>query len=94
MILEPKYNTSYTEDSIREHLTKEFPDEMWVFRKIKQDSNIPSVFYITIKGDWKHHHDYTDKVMRDYGLVKIGEKSIWQSLNDCYKSTHIYASTL
>ena len=93
MILESNYNIC-TENTIRAILNKEYPNDMWVFKKIKKDSNIPSVFYVTIKGDWKHHHSLTDEIMKAHGFAKIGEKSIWQSTNDCYKSTHIYATQI
>lgn len=61
-----------------------YAEEYW------QDKELPNVYYITIDGDWKHSHLFTDFLMKGLSLNKIGETDLVEDGSDWYQSTHTY----
>lgn len=61
-----------------------YAEEYW------QDKELPNVYHITIDGDWKHSHLFTDHLMKGLSLNKIGETDLVEDGSDWYQSTHTY----
>ena len=58
-------------------------------KSVWKDNGLP-VVYVNLNGDWKHTHLYVDYLLKEIGLIKIGEKNVISDGDDWYESTHVY----